>query len=126
MKKTSVITILLGILVLGGLLLFAKQSGETKTELLDMQALHLVERSNTIATNALQTRLEDGVSALNAVSAVLDEHALQSVSLEAVKEATAFLEGYGYEKVALCDMKGIAFDATGGSFSVGEDRKSVV
>ena len=85
MKKTSVITILLGILVLGGLLLFAKQSGETKTELLDTQALHLVERSNTIATNALQTRLEDGVSALNAVSAVLEERALQSVSLEAVK-----------------------------------------
>ncbi|MBP3618162.1 MAG: GGDEF domain-containing protein [Lachnospiraceae bacterium] len=121
MKKTSIITILLGILVLGGMLLFAKQTSDTKTELLDNQALSLVERSNTVATNALQARLEDGVSALNAVSSMLaTKEAALWFSAESVQEAITTLKGYGFAEAALCDMKGNAYDSMGGSFSVGD------
>lgn len=121
MKKTNVITILLGLLVLGGMFLFVRDTHRMKAELLDTQALSLVEQSNTLATDVLQARLENSVSALDAVSAVLaarEESLL--FSLENIQDAVTALEDYGFAEAAVCDTEGLAYDSLGNTFSVEE------
>lgn len=126
MKKTSFITILLGILVLGGILTFTNGTDETKTDMLDRQALTMVEQSNTLATDVLQTRLEDSVSALQSMASLLSAREETLLfSLESIRETVDSLEQYGFSQAAICDMEGIAYDVMGGSFSV-EDCKYYV
>lgn len=121
MKKTSFITILLGVLVFGGVLFFVKDSNKSKTEMLDHQALSMVERSNVLATDGLQTRLEDGVSAMNAAAAFMASQSVEELfSLECIQKVVSAMEGYGFSKAAVCDTEGIAYDSMGGSFSVEE------
>lgn len=121
MKKTSFITILLGILVFGGVLFFVKDSNQSKTEMIDHQALSMVERSNDLATEGLQTRLEDSVSAMNAASAFMAMQSPEELfSLECIQKVVSAMEGYGFLKTAVCDTEGSAYDSMGGSFSVEE------
>jgi len=121
MKKTSFITILLMVSVFWGIVTFAVQTNETETELLDRQALTMVEQSNTLATDVLQTRLEDSMSAMQGTASMLSsKDDAMLFSLESIQETVTMLEQYGFSDAAVCDMEGVAYDDMGGSFSVEE------
>ena len=121
MKKTSVITILLGLLVLGGMFLSFRNAGSAKTELLDRQAISMVESSNTIATTTLQARLENSVSALRGVSDALGTKSDTLFSVENLREAIGAMKGYGFADGVVCDPEGLAYDALGGSSAMVEN-----
>lgn len=122
MKKISIVSVVIWSLMCG-LIAFSLQEGERlKTRLLNEQAVSRLEHANVLATDRLQTQLEDSTAAMKAAVALLEETEPEELfSLETLTTLHALLDGYGFANVALCDTQGNAFDGNGGSVQIAED-----
>lgn len=122
MKKISIVSVVIWSLMCG-LIAFSMQEGKRlRTRLLNEQAVSRLEYANVLATDRLQTQLEDSTAAMRAAVALLEETEPEALfSLETLTTLHALLDGYGFANVILCDTQGNAFDGNGGSVRIAED-----